>query len=73
MKQGDLVVIDPIFFGYDNIPSRWHDSIFVVLDVKPDLKKTLINPYIVCNVLTPEGTIYSFYDYELRDCYLIDE
>lgn len=73
MKRGDLVIINPVFFGYDNILPKWHESIFVVLEVKPDLKRTLTNPYIVCNVLTPEGTIYNFYDYELKDCYLVDD
>lgn len=69
VKSGDLVRIDPTFFGYDNIPPRWHEAIFVVISVKPDAKRKMANPYIVCSVLTPEGTIYNFYDYELIDCY----
>lgn len=73
VKSGDLVRIDPTFFGYDNIPPRWHDAVFVIINVRPDKSRVMVNPYTVCDVLTPDGTMYSFYDYELKDCHVDDE
>ncbi len=61
VEIGDLVKIEPIFFGYDNIPSRWHDAIFIVIKIRTKISSS----YNVCSVLTPEGSIYDFYDYEL--------
>lgn len=69
MEIGDLVKIEPIFFGYDNIPSRWHDAIFIVIKIRTKISSS----YNICSVLTPGGSIYDFYDYELSDCYFIED
>lgn len=68
MKIGDLVYIDPVFFGYDNVPPEWENSLFIIINMKQDVKR-MIESYHICTVLTPQGGLYDFYDYELRDCF----
>lgn len=65
MKSGDLVRIDPMWFGYDNILPQWNDSVFIVLEVCKDKKRVADYKHSICKVLTPEGKIYEFYNYEL--------
>lgn len=66
MKNGNLVAINPVFFGYDNIPAKWHNSVFLILKMEADKKLAYREKqYMICDVLTPEGTVYNFYDYEL--------
>jgi len=67
VKIGDLVDIDPIFFGYDNIKTQWHSKLFVIVGIVPSSKKTAKGePYIICTALAPDNSLYDFYDYELR-------
>jgi hypothetical protein len=58
MTGGDLVRIDPIWFGYDNIYPEWHGSVFVVVEVCRDVKRVLVEPHSICRVLTPDGTLF---------------
>lgn len=68
MKIGDLVDIDPVFYGYDNIEPEWHHGLFMVIDVRRTKRKTVDGEsYIVCKTLTPEGRLHDFYDYEIRN------
>lgn len=67
IKIGDLVDIDPIFFGYDNIKPQWHNKLFVIVEIISSSKKTAKGePYIICRALAPDNSLYDFYDYELR-------
>jgi len=65
LKLGDLVRIDPMWFGYDNILPHWNDSVFVVLNVYKEEQRVADYKRMICDVLTPEGKMYQFYDYEL--------
>lgn len=67
VEIGDLVDIDPAFFGYDNIKPQWHDKLFIIVKVVFSPKMTSKGePYVICRVLAPDNSLYDFYDYELR-------
>jgi hypothetical protein len=65
MKPGDLVMIDPMWFGYDNILPQWTDSLFIIIDVFKEKNRIVDYKRMICKVLTPECTLCEFYDYEL--------
>ena len=68
VKTGALVDIDPVFYGYDNIEPQWHHGLFIVINVRYSRRKAADGSrYVVCSVLTPEGKLYDFYDYEIRN------
>jgi hypothetical protein len=65
LRPGDLVRIDPMWFGYDNILPQWNDSVFIILEVHDDSQRSSNYKPAICHVLAPEGKLYEFYDYEL--------